>query len=249
MYLYQTTGIAHPTVTFAATGSACAARLLFDTNADLLDDVDPFIKHDNMVEYVHPLDPWGNSMLGVDNGDQICFIGNKQLEAVEKDPSIRDKYGAYSYCSMVYGWPGPSIIAAQAGVSSSSIAQELRKDFQRCRYFTHMAESILLRLDDVLLEDGATDGGCHKLPTIPRNDPEQLCPVGSISRAEEQQVAVIVLIFLLSLKLRNSARDHRSARQRCVLIRNKLSVLLGAAEPCWTQRRSLKIYFFFSAGR
>ena len=71
MYLYQKTHIAYPTISFAATGAACVARLLFDTTSNLLDDVNPFVRHENMVEYVHPLDPWGNSMLGIDNGGQV----------------------------------------------------------------------------------------------------------------------------------------------------------------------------------
>ena len=65
MYLQKEYGIQVPTVSFAATGAACMARQLFDTSGNLLQDVNPFAAHDQIVEYVRPLDPWGNSMLGL----------------------------------------------------------------------------------------------------------------------------------------------------------------------------------------
>lgn len=196
MYLYKTTGIAHPTITFAATGGACAARLMFDSNANLLDDVDPFVKHENMVEYVNPLDPWGNSMLGMDNGDQVCLWGkhDAQFAEVSQDDSVMDvNFGAYYYCSKIYGWPGPSIIAAQAGLTGN---EDLRYNFQRCRYFTHMAEAILFGLERNLNEDGTTDGGCYRLAVISQDDPDGVCPYGEIS-SEEMQIVEGLLIFVV----------------------------------------------------
>lgn len=199
MYLFQTTGIAHPTVTFAATGGACAARLMFDSNANLLDDLDPFIRHENMVEYVHPLDPWGNSMLGLDNGDQVCYWGKMDAQMGQNssmDDRMNARVGAYHYCSKVYGWPGPDIIAAQAGLSGDD---NLRQDFQRCRYYTHLAESILIGLDQNLNDDGTTDGGCYKLSAVAQNDPDQVCPTGRLSSEEREAVASMLLALLLSL--------------------------------------------------
>lgn len=199
MYLYRTTGIAHPTITFAATGGACAARLTFDSNGNFLEDVDPFVRHENMVEYVHPLDPWGNSMLGMDNGNSVCYWGKleaKLAEASRSDVLEDFNVGAYHYCSKIYGWPGPSIIAAQAGLSGDN---ELRRNFQRCRYFTHMAETILFGLEKNLLEDGTTDGGCVSLSVISRQDPDQMCPTGKLSLEEKHAVEGILFVMVVML--------------------------------------------------
>ncbi|KAG7362771.1 hypothetical protein IV203_026131 [Nitzschia inconspicua] len=214
MYLYKTTGISHPTVTFAATGGACASRLLFYSNADLLNDVDPFVRHENMVEYVHPLDPWGNSMLGMDNGDQVCHWGKLDAQAAEnsgRSVQLGVNDGAYYYCSKVYGWPWPYIIAAQSGLSRDN---ELRSDFQRCRYFTHMAESILFGLERNLLEDGTTDGGCYKLPEITQTDPDQRCPTGRLSRDEDH--AVEGLVFVATMLVAGCVMMKGSCGTRCV---------------------------------
>jgi hypothetical protein len=104
--------------------------------------------------------------------------------------------GAYHYCSKIYGWPGPSIIAAQAGLSGDN---ELRRNFQRCRYFTHMTETILFGLEKNLLEDGTTDGGCVSLSVISQQDPDQMCPTGKMSLEEKHAVEGILFVMVVML--------------------------------------------------
>lgn len=194
MYLHQRTGMAHPAVTFGATGSACMSRLLWyqsssdsslrsDTTTNNLVNgggVNPFLPQNQLLEYVHPLDPWGNAMLGRDNGGHVCFWGtstalqheeglNEETEEEEEEAENNTSFeshqvtkdAAYTYCSRIYGYRGPLLMAANvdAPLGHSSLnAAKIRQDFQRCRYVTHSAEAILLAFlqgesDAVIVDD------------------------------------------------------------------------------------------------
>ena len=78
-----------------------------NTDANILDDVDPTTEHPQITDYTHPIDPWGSATLGVDNG-KVCFWGATDL--ADANSSARE------YCGRVYGYTGPTLIAAQAGV-------------------------------------------------------------------------------------------------------------------------------------
>ncbi|KAL3937908.1 MAG: hypothetical protein SGBAC_007073 [Bacillariaceae sp.] len=209
MYLQKELGVQIPTVSFAATGAACMARLLFDTSANLLQDVDPFSGHDQIVEYVHPLDVWGNSMLGED-GTRTCYISSKPtLKITEANGTVEGNRidSAYEYCSHVYGWPGPLLLANE----HSPIAdEEMRRDFQRCRYFTHNSVAIFLKLSYSLLENGATAisntttgtvGGCVEAKIIPRADPGGVCPTGNLTIREKEAFGLLLAVFLVTIFL------------------------------------------------
>jgi len=199
MYLHKQNGVKHPTITFAATGSACAAQLLFDTKANLLNDMNPFVVHDHMQEYVHPLDPWGNSMLGQDvGGGQTCFWGKKQeWQETAPDGAITDQ--AYHYCSLIYGYSAPVLIAAEAGMLVRDHANhELQHNFRQCRYFTHSIESILINLATDLLDNGTTFSGCAVDGIVAQNSIGQ-CPVGKIAAEEEAVALSLILSVLFSL--------------------------------------------------
>jgi cbb3-type cytochrome oxidase subunit 3 len=191
MYLQQAYGIQVPTVSFAATGAACVARLLFDTSGNLLQYVNPFIPHDQMVEYAHPLDPWGNAMLGQDTGGQVCYVGIVDDESDGGDPALE-------YCSKIYGWPGPALVANE---HSPTPNLELKHNFQRCRYFTHDSKAMFLALSSALNSDGTTDGGCVAVEPIPENDPYSICPTGELSLQEEEEVFGLIAILVIALVL------------------------------------------------
>ena len=78
-----------------------------NTDANILDDVDPTTEHPQITDYTHPIDPWGSATLGVDNG-KVCFWGATDLALANSS--------AREYCGRVYGYTGPTLIAAQAGV-------------------------------------------------------------------------------------------------------------------------------------
>ena len=136
---------------------------------------------------MHPLDPWGNSMLGVDNGGNVCFWGSTGLQAADS---------AFEYCSRAYGYTGPTLIAAQGGIFLPGGADSTAAlEFQRCRYFTHDAEATLLALEQsgVLLADGTTDGGCRAAPIIAADDTSSTgCPTGEWSDDEKVLLGLII---------------------------------------------------------
>jgi hypothetical protein len=149
-----------------------------------------------MSDFVHPLDPWGHTMLGMDTGGKVCFWGTEALKEANAD-------GAYKYCSRVYGWSGPTLILASAGykVPGSGVdAHQLKLDFMRCRYFTHMAETTLLALqkDGILAADGTPDGGCRKLPVIVENDPTEMCPRAATIPLDEKALAAGIIAVVIT---------------------------------------------------
>jgi len=209
MYLQKEHGVQIPTISFAATGAACMARLLFDTSANLLQDVDPFSGHDQIVEYVHPLDVWGNSMLGED-GTRICYISSKTtMKMAQENRTVEGNTidSAKEYCSQVYGWPGPILLANE----HSPIAdEELKRNFQRCRYFTHNAVAMFSGLLCSLLENGATAitntttstvGGCVDAKIIPKDDPDGVCPTGDITIREDEAFGMVLVVVLVTIVL------------------------------------------------
>ncbi|CAJ1932764.1 unnamed protein product [Cylindrotheca closterium] len=206
MYLQKEYGVQIPTVSFAATGAACMARLLFDTSANLLQDVDPYSGHDQIVEYVHPLDVWGNSMLGED-GTRTCFISSKttmEMIPIANETTATDP--AQEYCSQVYGWPGPILLANEH--SPILVDEELKRNFQRCRYFTHNTVAIFSALSYSLRENGATAirnttatktvGGCADAKLIPKADPDGICPTGHMTSQEEEAFGLLLAIVLVT---------------------------------------------------
>eukprot|EP00980_Cylindrotheca_fusiformis_P024915 scaffold12720_cov152-Cylindrotheca_fusiformis.AAC.4 len=201
MYLQHTYGddIQVPTVSFAATGAACMARRLFHTSGNLLQDVNPFVPHNQIVEYVHPLDPWGNAMLGQDAGGQVCYfglvVGNKEED---KDDEMNHD-PALEYCSKIYGWPGPILVANEHRPVPNV---DLVHNFQRCRYFTHDSKAMFLALSLTLNDNGTTTNrGCEPLEPIPKNDPNNTCPTGNLSLEEKEYMIGFLAILIIGLVL------------------------------------------------
>jgi hypothetical protein len=128
--------------------------------------------------YVHPLDPWGNAMLGEETASTQCFFGNSGLHASPPD-------AAFKYCSRVYGYTGPTVIAAQSGIrvpgGPVGDVTQLKNDFALCKYYTHLAQSMYvhLQMPGVLHANGSTDGGCTTTPLIPEGDAQGECPTGA----------------------------------------------------------------------
>ncbi|KAL7565849.1 hypothetical protein ACA910_007408 [Epithemia clementina (nom. ined.)] len=196
----------HSTVTFGASGSSCMARQLwYQSNAELLSSVNPFVPQNQLTEYVHPLDPWGNALLGRDNGGHVCFWGStnavrqQEAEAEQKaaqtaeeeeensdgdggydfgtdDDDDDDDYDdddttipvidpAYIYCSRVYGYRAPLLLAAANHAPLGHLAlnePKIRQDLERCRYYTHSIEATVLALSlgetlRVVLPQGEND--------------------------------------------------------------------------------------------
>ena len=121
MYFEKKLGRYYEAVTFGAPGALCWARNL-DHGGNLLDDVDPFIMHSQITDYVHPLDITGH--LDYDPGN-MCLVGTTNIEC---SPTA-------AFCEQVYGHTATEIGAAVYDPGLGRIG--LLEDSDRCSYFTH----------------------------------------------------------------------------------------------------------------
>lgn len=156
MYLEKKFNKTIETVTFAATGGGCFSRKLSLTGGTMLDDVNPYVVHEQVTDYVHPLDIYGH--LGYDVGRQ-CTYGTTDI-----------KYSrAAKYCKAAFQSTGPILI--------SGIDPDLDRKFRQCRYFTHGRAGMNRDLmdDTLLLENGTTDGGCKPLEPVSQADQQAVC--------------------------------------------------------------------------
>jgi len=162
MYLEKKFGEKFETITFAAVGGACFSRNLTFTGGDMLEDVNPFASHEQVTDYVHPLDIYGHFDYDV---GRRCSFGHTGIKTSR----------AAKYCRDAFLHTGPTLMLA---VLNSTFDPQLATKFAQCRYFTHstMDLSHELMLDDILYEDGSTDGGCVNLTAPPKYDADEICP-------------------------------------------------------------------------
>jgi len=169
MYMKKKKNLDITTVTFGSTGPQCMARLLH-SNYDMLDDVDPYVNHPQITEYVHYLDPWGQA-LGRENGN-VCLYGKIGLETSE----------AKKGCERVWGTPGVKLWFNEGAdkiswKKNNAQNKELYDDFSYCRYRTHWMDAMLLDLqrDGVLDTNGVSDGGCALAAVADKDDTTNMC--------------------------------------------------------------------------
>lgn len=158
MWLEQTDGIAYETYVFGAVGVQCAVR--YALSEAYAEDVDVSKLHPQITQYVHALDAYGNMDYQVGN---VCKYGVTHLRDFANPSGVRD------FCARSIGRSGPQLL---------SPSSEYEKHASMCRYFTHWVESVTYWLgqDDLLDEDGVTDGGCSLAEIIPKDDPDRKCP-------------------------------------------------------------------------
>jgi len=126
-----------------------------------LEDVDPYVMHQQITEYVNPLDFYGD--FDYDAGN-VCLLGTTNLECS----------AAAKYCQHMYGHTATTHMVA----NDLWMAHTMRER-KRCLYQTHYwlgGINMNLRNDNFLHEDGTTDGGCSMRSAIPSSDPNGLCP-------------------------------------------------------------------------
>mmetsp|Transcript_56549 Transcript_56549/g.127857 ORF Transcript_56549/g.127857 Transcript_56549/m.127857 type:complete len:596 (-) Transcript_56549:91-1878(-) len=168
MYLEKQHGTKYTTTTFAAVGGTCFSRNIAYTSENMLSDVDPFVTHDQITEYVHALDIFGH--FDIDPGT-TCVYGTTNIASSK----------AKKYCEQVFGYNGPDLMVAGnfGGVGDFlGPSEALQHKLKRCLYFTHNTVSVDADIDNdvYLYEDGTTDGGCSMADTIPSSDPNERCP-------------------------------------------------------------------------
>jgi len=160
MWLEKEDGVQYPTYTFGAPGTQCFTRRT-TFGGDFLDDVDPYSAHDNVINYVDAIDPYGN--MDYDTGGKDCTFMTSDL---------KDTMHA-KYCAPIVGVSGAHLVLA------ADYDHDVAAHFSACRYWTHSIWSYLadLKNENYLFEDGTTDGGCMTSTIIPEDDPEGLCPL------------------------------------------------------------------------
>eukprot|EP01065_Artemidia_motanka_P042187 TRINITY_DN5611_c0_g1_i1.p1 TRINITY_DN5611_c0_g1~~TRINITY_DN5611_c0_g1_i1.p1 ORF type:complete len:604 (+),score=196.10 TRINITY_DN5611_c0_g1_i1:134-1813(+) len=125
----RTRGLANsrrtPAVTFAsAGGGVCTPRYLHLGHTNLLTEINPYIFHDQIVDYAHALDPWGNN-LGIDAGTTRFYNQRGDLNDL-----------GYKWCKLVYGETALKMV----------YTNDAR--WNRCLIATHQIEVILTRLQE-----------------------------------------------------------------------------------------------------
>eukprot|EP00039_Didymoeca_costata_P016317 m.289602 g.289602 ORF g.289602 m.289602 type:complete len:581 (-) comp16374_c0_seq2:66-1808(-) len=178
MYLQKQYGKSIHAVTYAGVGGACFPRELM-SGASLTDDVDPYIAHPQITDYSHPLDPYG-SALGRDVGNR-CYYW--------KTP-VTESY-AYEWCEPIWGYPGSVLTFA------NSLSTDLGKEYKRCRYATHLIQTMNLELQpDMLNDDGSMKSGiCYNAEAV--DDDE--CPTNDTPLSFWLTVGGIILIVVIVL--------------------------------------------------
>eukprot|EP01060_Flectonema_neradi_P000551 TRINITY_DN1034_c0_g1_i1.p1 TRINITY_DN1034_c0_g1~~TRINITY_DN1034_c0_g1_i1.p1 ORF type:complete len:641 (+),score=166.96 TRINITY_DN1034_c0_g1_i1:81-1925(+) len=171
-------GVTIPALTFGAIGSACwTKRYLSGVSLQGVGSLDPGVVHNQITEYVHPLDPYGN-LLGLDVGT-TCKYG---MQSSSK-PVLSV---AAKWCKPFFAYPGNyllrieihALVMALASLASTAQQAQLKAmlplltrdltandtkvlaSFQRCRYYTHDSVAMYQGLIDEITEDGLTKDGC-----------------------------------------------------------------------------------------
>mmetsp|Transcript_59910 Transcript_59910/g.122971 ORF Transcript_59910/g.122971 Transcript_59910/m.122971 type:complete len:561 (-) Transcript_59910:112-1794(-) len=180
-------GNSYDAITFAATGPQCMARLMH-SDADLVQDVDPFKQHPQITEYVHVLDPWGQA-LGLEVGNE-CRYGVGNIEASR----------AYKYCRKTWGYPGPYLwfnegADALAAGDLTLQDKDVANAFTQCRYFTHYMQTMLQDLEaaGTLKDDGTTADGCNLASVADLADVDGLCPDPEHTRCKDALAVWIII--------------------------------------------------------
>lgn len=186
MYLEKKYSFKPPVVTFAAVGTQCFPRKLYDGGSgrtNFLDDVDPTKAYGNVTDYTHPLDPYGSN-LGPDIGT-TCYLGSSDIQTS----------AAKKYCGRVYGNSAPAIY-----YDANVVGGPLKSDFRICKYYTHSLMAIQGELNNStkLFADGTTDGGCIANALIPNDgSPADTCPQAEFTNEEMAALAGIIVLILL----------------------------------------------------
>ncbi|KAJ9473050.1 hypothetical protein DIPPA_33160 [Diplonema papillatum] len=186
VFLRTKHGARVPTITFASVGGGCVNSRLWNGGYFSPRVLNTSFRHDQITEYVHPLDTYGNGY-GIDHGTQ-CLVGKTDDSPVKMQTVAK-------WCSPVYGYHGARLMRLDAAFALQQKAAEnpalatqlqpiipLVSGFLRnltdeevadivaheaCRYFTHNPTALYQLVMADLQEDGSTKSGCSELPALP----------------------------------------------------------------------------------
>eukprot|EP00756_Hemistasia_phaeocysticola_P007050 Hpha_TRINITY_DN14106_c0_g1::TRINITY_DN14106_c0_g1_i1::g.10554::m.10554 len=142
-------------VTFASAGAgACTPRGMALTGTSLLSEMDPTVHHEQLVDYVHPLDPWGNNLEEK--------VGTTRFISAKGDKTD----SGYLRCLPLYGKNPLGEILLSSTVLNTCLKE------------THNINYMIVRLSTagIVYSNGTTIGGQTYKSTLPNS----LCPSGKL---------------------------------------------------------------------
>jgi hypothetical protein len=189
MWLEKEDGEKYRTYALAPVGVQCFSRSLSylpgsSYGMDYLDDVNPYIFHDQITSYKHPLDIFARIDL---QPGRVCHYGSSLLNTSRTGGS-----DLISYFERIVGFTGPMILIP----TFNKIPPH---DFAMTRYWSHsiMWMNLLFSQDEFLKDDGTTDGGCWDEDIVTEDDPDNICPTGE-SNSKCDAAFTGLLAFILA---------------------------------------------------
>jgi hypothetical protein len=171
MWLEKEDGKKYKTYSLSPLGVQCFSRQLAflpgsSSGSNYLDDVNPYIFHDQITSYLHPYDVY--ALTDYQPG-KVCKFGSTLLST--------DRQGG----SDLVGWFKKIVGYSGAVLYVDMFQTKPSYYFGITRYWTHSISwmAVLFGEDEFLKEDGTTDGGCVDAVIVPKDDPDGMCPTGA----------------------------------------------------------------------
>ncbi|GMI38942.1 hypothetical protein TeGR_g11085 [Tetraparma gracilis] len=196
MWLEKEDGVAYKTYSLSPLGVQCMSRQLAflpgsSNGHDYLDDVDPYIRHDQITSYLHPLDIYA---LNDYQPGKVCQYGNSRF--YDEDGTRGSESGGADLLDRferIVGYSGALLYVDMFTQTPSRI-------FGQTRFWTHSISwmNVLFSETEFLDEDGETDGGCVWAEIVPESDPDNMCPEGDSDMAcNALYIGLPLAIFLV----------------------------------------------------
>jgi len=190
MWLEKEDGKKYKTYSLSPLGVQCISRQLAflpgSTNgADYLDDVDPYVFHDQITSYLHPFDVY--ALTDYQPG-KVCKYGSSRLNTDEQGGA-----DLQSFFERIVGYSGPVLY-------NNIFQQAPSMNFGLTRYWTHSISwmNVLFSQDEFLTEEGVTDGGCVDAVVVSKEDPDNMCPEGdSDAKCDALYFGLALGVFLV----------------------------------------------------
>ena len=134
---------------------------------NFLADMDPFVFHEQLTTFCHPLDGYCN--IDYPNG-KLCSYGDT-LIGTNKTGGL-DLESVYSN---IVGFNGPLLNVANLNPAPSAW-------FSETHFWAHSLNFFLILANDgnkFLSATGDTDGGCRNATIATAQDPNNMCPKGA----------------------------------------------------------------------
>lgn len=159
MWLEKEDGKKYRTYALSPVGCQCFARKLSflpgsSNGHNYLEDVDPYVNHDQIVAYLHPFDFY--ALMDYQVGT-VCKYGTSRLGTDMEGGS-----DLMPWVEATIGYTGPELMVDMFDTMAPDA-------FSKTRMWTHsiLWMNALFANETMLDANGVTDGGCHQEVVIP----------------------------------------------------------------------------------